>query len=133
MLAVTGCGDEPTPDEPGGLDGTAFTVTLDPDGADGRQEQLVEDVSCAEGDRERACQAAADLEPADLEPADPTQPCTELFGGTDTAAITGTLDGEPIDVTLSRSNGCEIERFERALPLLKALFPSYKPGASLGA
>lgn len=131
LLAVAGCGDDPDPGEPGGLNGTAFTVTLDPDGEDGDEEPLVEDVSCADGERQRICQAAADITPADLEPADSAQACTEIFGGPDTAAIMGTLDGEPIDVTLTRANGCEIERFERALPLLTALFPDYKPGASL--
>jgi hypothetical protein len=37
-----------------------------------------------------------------------------------------------VDATLTRANGCEIERFDRFAELLAQLFPDYEPGASLG-
>ncbi|MBA2240499.1 MAG: hypothetical protein H0W09_04545 [Solirubrobacterales bacterium] len=58
--------------------------------------------------------------------------CTELYGGPDEAEISGRIDGDELQATLTRANGCEIERFDAALPLLRELFPGYEPGASLG-
>ena len=46
------------------------------------------------------------------EPPDPTRACTELYGGPEKAHMTGTLEGEPVDVTITRSNGCEIADYE---------------------
>ena len=38
--------------------------------------------------------------------------CTELYGGPETAHLTGTLDGEPVDVTITRYNGCGIADYD---------------------
>ena len=59
----------------------------------------------------------------------PDTACTEIFGGPDTLSLEGTIEGEDVDVDLTRANGCEIERFDAAVPLLQALFPDYEPGA----
>ena len=59
------------------------------------------------------------------------QACTELFGGPDIATIQGEINGEEVDVELTRSNGCEIERFDAAVPLLQALFDGYEPGGAI--
>ena len=58
-------------------------------------------------------------------------PCTEIFGGPDIATIQGTLRGEPVEAELTRANGCEIERFDRFTPMLRELFPGYRPGSAL--
>ena len=69
-----------------------------------------------------ACAAlAAEADALDPVPADTA--CTELYGGPEQARITGTLAGAPVDAVLSRGNGCEIDRWERLLPLL----PAYEP------
>ncbi len=44
--------------------------------------------------------------------------CTEIYGGPQTATVTGTLRGERIDARFSRSNGCEIARWDRLAWLL---------------
>src|SRR5215207_3783480 len=44
--------------------------------------------------------------------------CTEIYGGPETAHVTGTLGGEPVDVEITRSNGCGIADYEA---LFKAL------------
>ena len=49
---------------------------------------------------------------------DPTAACTQLYGGPEKAHVTGTLDGEPVDVTLARTDGCGIAAYE-------ALFTSF--------
>ena len=64
-------------------------------------------------------------------PQRPQTPCTEIYGGPDEVALEGTIGGEPVSTTLTRANGCEIDRFDRITPLLEELFPDHKPGASL--
>ena len=85
------------------------TLTCDPPGGD-------------PPDPAAACAALA-AEADALGPVPPDTACTELYGGPEQARITGTLDGEPVDASLSRANGCEIDRWERLLPLL----PAYEP------
>ena len=46
--------------------------------------------------------------------------CTQLFGGPQTAHVTGRWAGEPVDLQLSRTDGCRIAQWDR----LSALLPS---------
>jgi hypothetical protein len=132
-LFVAGCGDEDQAKsgDAFGEGDSELVVTLDPDGADGEAEPMNAEVNCEDSSEDAACQAVRDLEPSDLAPPPTDQPCTELFGGPDVATIEGQLNGEDVNEELTRSNGCEIERFDAAVPLLQALFEGYEPGASL--
>ncbi|QIJ63579.1 SSI family serine proteinase inhibitor [Streptomyces sp. JB150] len=47
--------------------------------------------------------------------------CTMQYGGSATARVTGTWAGRPVDATFDRSNGCEIDRWNRLVPLLPDL------------
>ena len=38
--------------------------------------------------------------------------CTQQYGGPETATITGSWQGKPVNSTLSRKNGCEISRWD---------------------
>ena len=38
--------------------------------------------------------------------------CTEIYGGPATAQVTGTVDGQPVNADFSRTNGCEISRWD---------------------
>ena len=38
--------------------------------------------------------------------------CTEVYGGPETAHVTGTLGGDPVDVEITRSNGCGIADYQ---------------------
>ena len=49
--------------------------------------------------------------------------CTELYGGPETAHLTGTLDGEPVDVTITRNNGCGITDYDALFEALGAQPP----------
>ena len=53
--------------------------------------------------------------------ASPTQQrvCTQIYGGPETARVTGTIDGEKVDRRFTRTNGCEIDDFNRAGELLQ--------------
>ena len=129
-LAVAGCGDE---DGEGGSDApagsTELTLALDVDGPGG-EEPRTEQVSCEPRVDGSPC---ARLAGTDLAPLDPATPCTEIYGGPDEVTVEGTIAGEEVSATLTRANGCEIERFDRLTPVLKETFPGYEPGASLGA
>ena len=127
-LLAAGCGDsEDDGDDaaPGG--GTELTVTLDADGKGGEEPQS-EQVSCEPRVDGSPC---ARLAATDLAPLDPATPCTEIYGGPDEVTVEGAIAGEAVNVTLTRGNGCEIERFEALTPLLNELFPGYKPGESI--
>lgn len=66
------------------------------------------------GDHPVAAQACADLgqaqEPFAALPSD--RMCTEIFGGPQTATVTGTHRGEPVRTELSRSDGCRIAQWD---------------------
>ena len=62
--------------------------------------------TCADG-----CDTAAIAEVV-ASTEDTMRACTELYGGPETAHLTGTLDGEPVDVTITRSNGCGVNDYD---------------------
>ena len=68
-------------------------------------------------DPEAACRDLAALE-------DPFAPlptdliCTEVYGGPQTALVTGTWRGEPVDLRVARRNGCEITQWDSLGALL---------------
>lgn len=44
--------------------------------------------------------------------------CTEQYGGPEEAHVRGTINDDEIDTTLTRTDGCEISRWNRAAPVL---------------
>jgi hypothetical protein len=54
-------------------------------------------------------------------PVAPGSDCTMLYGGPATARVTGTWAGRPVHATYDRSNGCEMARWDRMVPLLPGL------------
>jgi hypothetical protein len=112
-LALAACGsDDEEPAAP-----TPFAdvvVTVDPDGEGGEAARSV-DVRCDAPEDSAACAALAE---GALEPTPRGTACTQQFGGPQTATVTGTVEGRPVDAELSRANGCEIARWQEAAPLL---------------
>ena len=45
--------------------------------------------------------------------------CTQIYGGPQTARVTGTIDGQPVDRRFTRTNGCELADFSAAEALLR--------------
>ena len=81
-----------------------WTLTCDPPGGDHPSPAA-------------ACGALAGVrEPFAPLPADAI--CTEQYGGDQTARVTGTYRGAPVDLSLSRVNGCYIAQWDRLGPLL---------------
>lgn len=87
-----------------GCFGDAFPVTPEIDGVDGTT----------------GCQILGDPAVFALlvDGVHPDQACTEIYGGPDEAFVTGEINGRPIDTTVSRINGCEIDRWEQLVGLI---------------
>ena len=48
----------------------------------------------------------------------PDTVCTEIYGGPQVARVTGTVKGTRVWTTFTRTNGCEISRWQRLSPWL---------------
>jgi|SRR5215207_6825622 len=119
-LALPSCGDdEREAAAPDGEPVTRLVVSVDPDGR-GPEPAKETRLSCSTPRESTACAEASALEPSDIEPVDPTTACTQLFGGPETARLLGRVRGRAVDARFSRSNGCEIERWDNVAELLKA-------------
>ncbi|MCZ2820104.1 SSI family serine proteinase inhibitor [Modestobacter sp. VKM Ac-2977] len=68
-------------------------------------------------DAEAACQHLEGLEEP-FAPVPDDAICTQQFGGPQTAHVTGLWRGEPVDLQLSRTDGCRISQWDRLGPLL---------------
>ncbi|WP_326598174.1 SSI family serine proteinase inhibitor [Streptomyces sp. NBC_01803] len=77
----------------------------------------------AGGDHPQAAEACAaiDRAAAPFEPVAADTLCTYVYGGPATATIEGVWQGEPVQAEFSRSDGCEIARWNELVPALPAL------------
>lgn len=72
-------------------------------------------------DPSAACAALAAASEGGRDPFAPTPAdavCTQLYGGPQTATVTGTWRGAPVDARFDRTNGCEISRWDALEALL---------------
>lgn len=75
-------------------------------------------IDCDEAGMADVCDA---LTPSLLKPVPKDQVCTMIYGGPETATITGTLRGSAVKSEFSRTNGCEIARWNELAKALKPL------------
>lgn len=114
--SAAGGDGEPTEAQPA----TELTITFWPEGPDGESREATLTCDPAGGthpDPEAACAALADAQA--LEPVAPDMACTMIFGGPEQATVVGVLDGEDVDAAFERSNGCELDRWDRMAVLLQ--------------
>jgi hypothetical protein len=45
-------------------------------------------------------------------------PCTQIYGGSERARVTGRIGARRIDRRLDRTDGCRISDYDRAVPLV---------------
>lgn len=81
-------------------------------------EPVVRLLDCENIDTARMCDG---LTAEILDPVPDDQACTMIYGGPQTATITGTLNGEDVDSSFSRTNGCEIARWDALVKVLKPM------------
>ena len=96
----------------------SLTVTVDNDGAKGSEKPHELELDCAKPTDSQACGAAAGVSAADLRPTGEDIACTQIYGGPEEATIKGEIRGESVDATFTRTNGCEISRWDRVKALL---------------
>jgi hypothetical protein len=116
LLMLAGCGgrDERAAAPSAAPAGIVLTVAVDRDGrgpADPRWGSVV----CTSV---AACPPLRGAALADFAPTPGDRACTELFGGPETATVTGTWEGRRLDARFSRENGCEISRWDNVRGLL---------------
>jgi hypothetical protein len=127
-LLAAGCGSDSDDDEGAGGDSTGaaapateVTITFWAEGPDGEPVEATLTCDPAGGthpDPEAACgvlTANADA----LEPVPADAACTMIFGGPEQATVVGTVNGEQVDAAFERSNGCELDRWDRMAALLQ--------------
>jgi len=91
--------------DPGTGKTTTWTLTCDP--ADGTHP-----------DPSAACAALAAKGKTALPPVAKDVMCTQIYGGPQTAKITGTWNDEPVNASFKRTNGCEVSRWKALQGLL---------------
>jgi hypothetical protein len=121
VLMSGGCGGDSEPSEKAAVD---LSITAS-DGhgktqrarlrCDGEPDQASGFGTMKAGD---LCRAAERLERFLASGPDPRRACTQIYGGPETARISGTINGSEVDRRFSRSDGCRIADWERAAPLI---------------
>lgn len=133
VAAVGGCGD--TEDEPFARPGTSvprgdgIELSIRYDDGEGNEELAL--LSCRSGARRAGgflkdkapvgelCDQARSLSELLTTQPEKQRACTQIYGGPQTAHVTGTIDGVKVDRRFTRTNGCEIADFDRAAALLR--------------
>jgi hypothetical protein len=119
-LAAVGCGGDDDEQSAAVTSLADLTVTVDSDGAGGAKPKTGS-VKCGPASDSKECAALADLKHEVFESVPGDVACTQQYGGPETATVTGTLRGKPVDAEFSRVNGCEISRWRQATPLFEAV------------
>jgi hypothetical protein len=123
VVTVAGCADSGTTQarqEPT----TRLTVTSHTEAAADESatpsvwELTCDPPGCTHPNPAAACQALAEAkDPFATPPAD--EICAEIYGGPQRARIEGTWRGDPVQAEFSRSNGCEIARWDALRAVLQ--------------
>jgi Subtilisin inhibitor-like len=126
LALIAGCGQfggSDDDDESGSGAGTSaateLTISVQPQGAGGPAREWTLRCDPAGGTLPRAQEACSQLTAEALEPLAPGTVCTQIYGGPQKARVRGRIDGSPVDARFSRTNGCEIHRWDT----LRFLFP----------
>jgi hypothetical protein len=139
VLVLAGCAsaaDEPAEPTPGTGDAAAgdpaaggiaqadndLQIEIDLGDGGGRQTWTLTCVGFVEGSHP-AAQAACDHLAAMDDPFAPIPAdamCTEVYGGPETARVLGRWGGAPVDLELSRVDGCRIAQWDSLVPVVPA-------------
>jgi hypothetical protein len=129
-LALSACGeaDEPAAQQaPTGSAAIELTVLYD----DGSGRTTSGTLTCRGADRRaegaldgrasaaELCTHARGLNELLTSKPDAGRACTQVYGGPETAVVTGTIDGRTVERRFTRTNGCELADYTRAAGLLQ--------------
>ncbi|WP_225993642.1 SSI family serine proteinase inhibitor [Actinomadura rudentiformis] len=129
---MAGCGSDKATSSPGD---SSATTSVSPSGSSGNPKDTLTvqvkaaakaaaktwTLSCdpAGGDHPKAGEACAAVAKAKdpFQPPPSGQMCTKIFGGPEIATVKGTWQGKPVNAKFSRTDGCELSRWEKLAPL----------------
>jgi len=124
LLLLAACADDARPGSGDALVSGLGDLVVEQDAGDGSAPQRWTLVCAEDGtasgdhpDAAAACAHLADLD-APFAPLGDDLMCTQQYGGPQTARVTGTWRGEPVDLELSRVDGCRISQWDGLGPLL---------------
>ncbi|SDD06518.1 Subtilisin inhibitor-like [Geodermatophilus telluris] len=123
LLALAGCaGRGSGAAAPGTPDGPADRLVVEVDRGDGSPVERYT-LTCGDvpgGDHPDAAGACAHLAGLDdpFAPLPPGRACAEVYGGPQTARVTGTWHGAAVDLALSRTDACRTAQWDALGPLL---------------
>jgi Subtilisin inhibitor-like len=123
---IAGCGalggsddDDGSESDGGTSAATELTISVQPQGEGGPTREWTLRCEPTGGTLPGAEEACAKLTAEALEPLPPDTVCTQIYGGPQKAHVRGRIDGTPVDARFSRTNGCEIHRWDS----VRFLFP----------
>lgn len=131
--AIGGCGeaDDPPAAQPTSTTPSAAAIELTVLYDDGSGRRTTGTLTCrgaeqrAEGALEgraspaELCAQASGVAELLTSKPDKRRACTQIYGGPQTARVTGEIDGDEVDRRFTRTNGCEIADYTRAAGLLQ--------------
>jgi hypothetical protein len=122
VALLAGCGEDPRP-APAAPAGSAIVLAIRLD--DGAGATSTGRLTCSRGRQSasgaiagrvpaaRLCARVRAIAPLLTQPPPARRACTQIYGGPQSARVTGTLDGRAVDRRFARRNGCEIADFAR--------------------
>jgi hypothetical protein len=118
FLGACGSGDEGDGSaQAPGPEGASLIVTVQPKGPDGPTRRRR--INCERlGEGSAECRRLDKLTAKRMAPVPATVACAQIFGGPAQARVTGELRGEMIDARFSRTNACQIRRWNDNSALL---------------
>lgn len=113
-------GLSPGPRGDGGRAANDLRIALDRGDGSAPQELTLVCDAAASGTHPSPQQACEQLERlgSPFEPLPDGVVCTEQYGGPQSARVTGSWQGQPVDLRLSRIDGCRAAQWDRLGPLL---------------
>ena len=122
LVLMTGCGalggSSDSGSDSGSAASTDLTIAVQPNGTSGPTRTWTLRCDPPGGSLPRAQAACARLKPEALRSLAPDTICTQIYGGPQTARVRGRLNGRAVDARFSRTNGCEIHRWDSVRFLL---------------
>jgi hypothetical protein len=123
LLVLSGCQQENNSPPSLGADSNGLKIDLEPikdnlsleivyqDDLNSKKE--VKNFSCQ---KDSICPVYLFLKQVDFSL--PPKTCTQIYGGPEIVTLSGSIDGEEFDQQFTRTDGCQIKRFESLSPLL---------------
>lgn len=111
VLVLAGCGGTAQEEGTAGTASRLTVTVVDDVGATPRTWTLTCDPPGGDHPRAAAACAAVDAAPAPFAPTPADVACTQVYGGPQTATVTGTWRGAAVNASYKRTDGCEIARW----------------------